>query len=175
MASQVSYVFVDKVPEDYQCSICTNILTNPVLIECCGQHFCEVCLEKWLAKQQTCPHCRDTSIKYITSRHMQRNINGLRIYCSYRPKGCSKISTVGDYASHLTECLFVEVVCENLCGEAVIRKDPKHHISTECPNRKVKCVYCQEAGMHKNHYRHPPGYLPQLSTALPEQLWSAKN
>ena len=150
MASQVSYVFVDKVPEDYQCSICTNILTNPVLIECCGQHFCEVCLEKWLAKQQTCPHCRDTSVKYIKNRHIQRNINGLRIYCSYRPKGCSKISTIGDYASHLTECLFVEVVCGNQCGKAVIRKDLKHHINTECPNRKVKCVYCQEVGMHKD-------------------------
>ncbi len=33
MASPVNYEFVDKVPEDHHCTICTNILTDPVLTE----------------------------------------------------------------------------------------------------------------------------------------------
>ncbi len=39
MASTLNNEFVDKVPEDHQCTICTNILTDPVLTECCGQFF----------------------------------------------------------------------------------------------------------------------------------------
>ena len=54
MASPVNYEFVDKVPEDHHCTICTNILTDPVLTECCGQDFCDGYLKIWLKRQKTC-------------------------------------------------------------------------------------------------------------------------
>ncbi len=41
MASPVNYEFVDKVPEDHHCTICTSILTDPVLTGCCGHDFCD--------------------------------------------------------------------------------------------------------------------------------------
>ncbi len=65
MASPVNYEFVDKVPEDYLCTICTNILTDSVLTDCCGQDFCEGCLKKWLQSRKTCAHCREANFKFI--------------------------------------------------------------------------------------------------------------
>ena len=41
-----SYVFVDPLPEKYNCGICKNLLSQPHVTECCGQHFCEDCLKK---------------------------------------------------------------------------------------------------------------------------------
>lgn len=39
------------------CSICHDEFKTPVLLEC--QHiFCEVCVCKWLDREQTCPLCR---------------------------------------------------------------------------------------------------------------------
>ncbi len=136
MASPVNYEFVDKVPEDNICSICTNILTEPVLIECCGKLFCQECLSKWLQKQKSCPHCRDTELKYIKDRRMKRIIDSSKIYCLNRSKGCGKISTVGECSTHLETCLFVEVPCTNNCGARMTRKELQTTQPTNAPNVK---------------------------------------
>ena len=150
MTSTVNYEFVDKVPEDHICSICTNVLTDPLLVECCGQLFCEECLIKWLQKQKTCPHCRKKNFNFIKDLRMKRLINGSKIYCPNRFKGCEKIITVGECSTHLETCLFVEVPCTNNCGVKMLRKELQNHTANECPKRKVNCQYCNEEGMYKD-------------------------
>ncbi len=149
MASPVNYEFVDKVPEDHQCTICTNILTNPVQNECCGQLFCDGCLKKWLQKQKTCPHCREANFNNMKDKRMKRAIDSLKIYCPNRSKGCDKITTLGECNQHLEKCLFVEVSCTKKCGERMLRKELQDHEDNKCPNRRVKCQYCTLEGMHK--------------------------
>ena len=39
--------FVKDPPDDYLCMICVKVLNEPHLTDCCGQHFCQVCLEQW--------------------------------------------------------------------------------------------------------------------------------
>ena len=73
MASPVNYEFVDKVPEDHHCTICKKVLTNPVLIECCGQHCCEACLDDWLTGKNDCPACQHENIKFIKSLYTYEN------------------------------------------------------------------------------------------------------
>ncbi len=147
--SSVDLEFVDKVPEDNLCSICTNILSEPVIVECCGQLFCEECLKKWIQRQKTCPHCRNTELKYIKNRRMKRIIDGLRIFCPNRSKGCDKISNKNECSAHLKTCLFVEVPCTNDCGLKMLRKEIENHIARKCPKRKVKCQYCKEESFYK--------------------------
>ena len=45
------YKFVKELPDDYQCMICTKVLNEPHLTDCCGQHFCQACLKQWFKKQ----------------------------------------------------------------------------------------------------------------------------
>ena len=42
------------------CSICLNILRNPVVLPCNGNGhaFCRLCIERWLDENRTCPSCR---------------------------------------------------------------------------------------------------------------------
>jgi len=41
-----------------KCSLCCEY--QPLLEgDCCSQHLCKVCLNKWLEKQDTCPFCRN--------------------------------------------------------------------------------------------------------------------
>ncbi len=149
MASPVNYEFVDKVPEDHQCTICTNILTDPVLTECCGQLFCEGCLKKWLQKQKTCPHCREINFVSIKDKWMKRAIDSLKVYCPNRSKGCDKITTLSECNQHLEKCLFVEVSCTKKCGEIMIRKELQDHEDNKCPNRLVQCQYYSIMGVYK--------------------------
>jgi len=39
------------------CSICMEMITNPILIEC-THIFCGGCLLKWLKTNKNCPYCR---------------------------------------------------------------------------------------------------------------------
>ncbi len=151
MASPVNYEFVDKVPEDHHCTICTSILTDPVLTECCGQLFCDGCLKNWLQSQRkkTCPHCRKANFNNIKDLRMKRAIDSLKIYCPNRSKRCDKITTLGECNQHLEKCLFVEVSCTKKCGERMLRKELQDHEDNKCPNRRVQCQYCTLEGMHK--------------------------
>ena len=148
MASPVNYEFVDKVPEDHHCTICTNILTDPVLTECCGQLFCDGCLKKWLQQQKTCPHCRKINFVSIKDKRIKRAIDNLKTYCPNRSKECDKITTLGECNQHLEKCLFVEVSCTKKCGEIMLRKELQDHEDNKCPNRLVQCQYCNTEGMH---------------------------
>ncbi len=144
-----NYEFVDKVPEDHQCTNCTNILTDPVLTECCGQLFCDGCLKKWLQRKKTCPHCQKVNFHFMKDLRMKRAIDSLKIYCPNRSKGCDKITTLGECNQHIEKCLFVEVSCTKKCGERMLQKELQDHEDNKCPNRRVQCQYCTLEGLHK--------------------------
>ncbi|GLE03939.1 hypothetical protein PINS_up012850 [Pythium insidiosum] len=42
----------------WQCPICLDTLVAPMLTTCCGQSFCQSCLDAALAKVDACPMCR---------------------------------------------------------------------------------------------------------------------
>ncbi len=151
MASQNEPEFVDKLTDDNICCICTNLLNSPMLTDCCGQHFCEECLQNWLQRhgQRTCPHCRAQGFNYIKSLPMERAIDSLKIYCPNSSKGCDKIPTLGECNQHLEKCLFVEISCTKKCGERMFRKELLDHEDNKCPNRLIQCQYCTLEGMHK--------------------------
>ncbi len=165
MASQNEPEFVDELTEDNICSICTNELNNPMLTDCCGQHFCEGCLQNWLQRQgqRTCPHCRAQGFIHIKSLPKKRQIDSLKIYCPNRSKGCKDTMTYSDRNTHLEKCLFVEEKCCEKCGEKILRKELEDHQQNKCPNRQVNCRHCQSKGMYKDigtetHFQICPGY-----------------
>jgi SNF2 family DNA or RNA helicase len=47
----------DKILED-PCSICQSDLDKPIMVPCCQNIFCGVCLFEWLKNHKTCPLCR---------------------------------------------------------------------------------------------------------------------
>ena len=155
MASKSEHAFIDKVPEEYNCSICTNVLDEPVLIECCGQHFCKNCLENWFEKgpgqkkNKTCPTCRSEDIAFIKSLHLKRKISNLKIYCPNHTEGCGEQLSIGALEAHLATCNFVYVECRNTCGVAMLRKDLKLHLQNYCLKRLVGCQLCGSVGLYQ--------------------------
>ena len=68
------------------CSICSDILKDPVLVPCCQNIFCIKCLMKWLRinHQQTCPYCRsvvdNNNIVYISKDACNESTSKPHIY-----------------------------------------------------------------------------------------------
>ena len=56
------YEFVDEVPEDFACPICTLVQKEAQQVICCGKVYCKSCLEQLKKKRDKflCPNCRAT-------------------------------------------------------------------------------------------------------------------
>ncbi len=143
------YKFVKEISDEYKCVICSKLLRNPQVTECCGQHFCQYCLEEWLKSKYNalCPHCRSPNCNYIRYLPMKREIYELEVYCPNQMIGCQIISTLEQIDGHLKICEFEEVNCS--CNMKVLRIQLTNHQQSLCPKRIVKCQYCQENGTYE--------------------------
>ena len=146
------YNFVVPPPDWLICNICHCPSKEPFLSGCCGNIFCESCLEgakKATTTTDACPICRDE--EFITFRHKQadRAVRALHLFCSNKEKGCEWQGELNNIINHLQNndgCQFEEVTCTNDCGECIRRQYLTSHFEDECIRRKVDCQYCHIAG-----------------------------
>ena len=144
------------MPQRFLCIICTKVLRDARLTECCGHHFCDSCLTNWRRTQyyggKTCPHCRVGNFKHMLNREKIRDINELRIRCTYHKAGCEWEGELGALKQHLQSesgCGYVVVACPNdtkkvvgyNCGK-MKRKDLKAHMHNKCYFRLYDCEHC---------------------------------
>jgi hypothetical protein len=64
--------------EELTCSICQDILRNPVFTNCCLQTFCEQCINDWLQTNNTCPYDRKALSNSQLSRSQSFKISYLK-------------------------------------------------------------------------------------------------
>ena len=167
MASGVKYggyehEFICEVANRFICQICTRVFREPQLAVCCGQHFCESCLNKWFKRQakESCPHCRAEGggFHHVINKGLRSEINELKIKCSNRSKGCEWTGELGQLTVHLESekgCGFVVVACPNKCQpkSVLLRKDLDKHLKYKCYLRQFQCKYCG----HKDTYENITG------------------
>ena len=154
-AKDIDYEFVEDPPEELTCSICMKVLCEPHLMNCCGQQFCEHCLEKWLLKNKTCPHCRSKNFSHVFMYPTSRKIGNLKVYCPNKQHGCKVVLKISEYEQHLSTtddrgCLYVKLKCPNDCTAEVFRGEMQGHIQKECPRRLVSCFHCNLQGEHQH-------------------------
>ena len=174
------YDFFDKVADRFICQICTKVLCEPHLAVCCGQHFCESCLDKWFARQrgkQSCPHCRaeGEGFNHVIHKGLRSEVYQLKIRCCHHRKGCEWTGELGALKAHLESesgCGFVTVECPNKCVHVygdytytMLRKDIKKHLAHDCYLRTYMCEFC---GL-KDTYEAITGFRQLL---LPDNYYS---
>ena len=159
--------FTKPVPDKFNCNICTKVLHDPHLTVCCGQHFCESCLDHWFKKQKTtCPHCRQENFNHVLNKVLKREIDVLEIRCTNQGLGCKFVGELSSLQTHLDSdkgCGYVQVQCSNECSWAKMkRKELKAHLERQCPLRKIQCQYCDYEGTYQTitskHYGECPHY-----------------
>ncbi|XP_064389747.1 TNF receptor-associated factor 5-like [Halichondria panicea] len=164
--------FVKELSDKYKCSICTNLLDTPVLTECCGQHYCKACIEKWIIrkKESVCPHCRAENFNKIIALPLVRKIKELGVYCTNRNNGCKAVINYEHFQKHVIECLFGAVECTNDCSTAgLLRNKLEHHCKQECPSRIVHCKLCNEEGKHSVIIGRHIQICPDMTLACPNR------
>ena len=93
-----------------------KVLRDARLTECCGQHYCDSCLRKWLERNMSCPQCRTVGFPSILDKPMIREINEFKVYCTHKNKGCKWVGELESLKHHLESdngCGYVMVRCGN--------------------------------------------------------------
>ncbi|KFV07198.1 E3 ubiquitin-protein ligase NRDP1, partial [Pterocles gutturalis] len=135
--------FVGYVNEGLLCSICRDVLEDPLQAPC--EHaFCTACIHEWLVHHSNCPEDRqtiDVSLLRPLYRYMKNDLNRLQIHCKNREYGCKMVCSLESIDKHERECEYSHVRCPNVgCMVQIERRNLDGHLavceyrSLECPN-----------------------------------------
>lgn len=148
------YKFVKKVDDSYICQICCHVYRDPHLTGCCGQRYCQSCLESSIRPfgKERCPHCRAEGKEFTHLRDLdlKRKISLLDVHCPQWEDGCGWVGRIKSIGDHDKICGYVRILCSVGCHQQLMRKDLREHEQRTCPERKVICEYC---GTQKGSYR----------------------
>ena len=138
--------FEKAVDGHFHCSICYNVLKEPMMCRNNEHLFCRDCITKHLnTNSHTCPECNeDLTVETLRRARLASNILcGLKIKCDYSHRGCQEYIRLEELDSHVENCGFAPVRCSNEeCEMIVNKREIIHHESTVCEYRKVKCHNC---------------------------------
>lgn len=65
--------FKEMLEDQLQCSICNEVYAFATVITC-GHTFCEDCIQKWMAKEMSCPECRTQIKNYMPNKVLESYI-----------------------------------------------------------------------------------------------------
>ncbi len=138
------YDLVDQLPKSLECSICLLTLRNPMIVSCCGNHFCEACIGRITNNRKPCPLCNSSDFTTLLHKGVAREVNALRVYCPKKAQGCDWQGELGQVDHHLNPtansrgCGFVMVECKYKCGGLFERRVIDSHETDDCANRPIE-------------------------------------
>ena len=150
--------FVEEVPTRFICQICAKPYRDPHLTVCCGQHYCQPCLQQWFEQNggvEQCPHCRATigDFAHVLHKGLRSEISELKVHCSNKKMGCPWTGELAALRDHLERiegpgCEYAVVVCPNRCasGWTTVRRMDLKVFLTEVFNLIVSYVSPERCG-----------------------------
>ena len=141
--------FEKAVDAHFHCSICYNVLKEPMMCRNNEHIFCRGCITEHLTvNSHTCPECNE-DLTVETLRRVPRLVSNylseLKIKCEYSHRGCEEFIRLEELDSHVENCGFAPVKCSNEdCGMVVNKREIIHHESTVCEYRNVQCHSCKK-------------------------------
>ena len=166
-ATDGEYDFVEKPSEDFYCPVTFDLLREPFLTACCGNHLSQEAVTR--LQGQPCPVCKERNLNTIPDKYFKRRINEFKVHCLNKSLGCEWVGELGNLDRHLSqnsvegECQFVTVACPYSCGDSFQRCQLEGHKAKKCPNRPFTCQYCSHKATYitvtNNHWPICKQYL----------------
>lgn len=133
--------FTSPVNESLTCSICRDVLEDPVQAPC--EHaYCRSCIEGWLVHETSCPEDREplcVSDLRPLFRYMRNDLDRLQIRCRNRHHGCEIVSDLEFIGRHEQDCPYEKLKCPNeRCMTYCSRRELSDHIRT-CEHNQQVC------------------------------------
>jgi hypothetical protein len=101
-------LFVNKPSHELFCPITTNLLLQPHLTSCCGNHLSQEAASRIKKAAKACPMCNATHWDTMLNKHFRRQINSLNMFCTYKARGCRWQGELLQLEHHVRSCPLAE-------------------------------------------------------------------
>ena len=146
------YEFVTPPPKSLECSICLLALRDPHVISCCGNEFCQACIERVRRDGKPCPLCNEHSELHHTVTQEAGSwserptsdplsTEGTGLWVGGRTGAASAISNYinpGAGVSSAQGCEFLTVECAYRCGAQLQQRLIQEHEMDACPKQPIE-------------------------------------
>ena len=138
MASSDLTVRCVSKDNNLECPICLSLLNNPHLTDCCGHHFCHLCILRVKESSLPCPVCRSKSFNVFPNLEKKREVSSVEVYCSNVSNGCNWRGPFSQLETHLQQdCEYARAVpCPYKCGAMLHSQEMAEHESI-CPCKPI--------------------------------------
>ncbi|XP_065556673.1 E3 ubiquitin-protein ligase NRDP1-like isoform X2 [Artemia franciscana] len=132
--------FIGDVDSNFICSICNDVLEDPLQAPICEHAFCKICISQWLDTNHSCPLDREQLIigdLRPVSRILRSLLARLTLTCNNLIHGCPAIVALEELKTHLLECSFNPkrlVSCNSGCGITMCFDELANHICVQTEN-----------------------------------------
>lgn len=138
-----------KVDPRYLCSLCNNILKDPVQTGC-GHVYCNSCITDLKRVDGDFICVVDKSLfsadQIFPDNFMKREVLSLVVECPNSTDGCKWKGEVRHIEKHRSSCAEEKENCSNSnCYERVKRSELQRHQEHECPYRILLCPSCGDS------------------------------
>ena len=139
--------FVTAPPKSLECPVCLMTFRDPHVISCCGNEFCQLCIERVQRDGKPCPLCNELNFTTFLHKKLVREVNGLVVRCPQKELGCEWEGELGQVEQHLNPgaglssssgCGYVMVECSFQCGAHLQRRMVGEHEMESCPKRPIE-------------------------------------
>lgn len=120
--------FKQEVDSEFFCSICLDVLRDPVQVPC-GHVYCSQCICEWSANHNnTCPNDGSSITSMgVVGYNFKNLLNRMNICCEF--EGCDWTGPLSSLDGHVSLCQFnleAEKTCST-CDSTFTRKDEADH------------------------------------------------
>lgn len=171
----VQLVTTSPTDSTLNCPICLSLFKDPHLTNCCGSHFCQICIERVSnSPEQACPVCRSEEFNIFPNLEKKREVLLKEVYCINQSHGCPWTGSLGQlYDKHLqNECQFVMKACLYKCGLLFLAQDIVVH-EAQCPNMPLE-VFVQKLKEEQVHMMGVVNSLVKQVSSLREENKSVR-
>ena len=103
-SSEEDYLFVEQPSKDYFCPVTFGLLLQPHLTSCCGNHISEEAASRIQREGGACPLCNTHYWNTMFSKHFQRQVKSLRVFCFHDNRGCGWQGELANFDIHIQSC-----------------------------------------------------------------------
>jgi len=133
---------IDQLEDEFVCSICHDILQDPVMISRCEHYFCGSCIRQWIQANSVCPKDRDPAEEAGLAqpcRFFRNKLADVRLRCQFSE--CNAETTHAGFERHKNQC--------------------RHN-----PDAWMECEFCQGKHMKDEEDTHKNSCVPFLRDTI---------
>lgn len=116
---------------------------------CCGQGYCQPCLDNLITQEKNCLHCHASSYESFDNEALRKELKRLEVHCTNQKEGCEWTGTLKKLPQHLNPneadakggCKWANGKCP-FCFKSIRRKNLDVHKAESCIKRPYECQYC---------------------------------